>query len=102
MQRVLLVMLAALGLDLNGEPPPVPSGMDLLYSDRVALSPEGEPVVTVGLMSAQPALTFSASERLTIDYYEQGVHKQTTFPVGQGVTLRMRRAEAAQKSHHVD
>ena len=58
-------------------PPAIPSGMDLLYGSRVAVNPNGEPSIAVGLMSGQSQLTVRTDDTVTLDFYERGVHKRT-------------------------
>ena len=38
-------------------PPAIPSGMDLLYGNRIAVNSNGEPSVAVGLMTNQRTIT---------------------------------------------
>ncbi len=58
-------------------PPAIPSGMDLLYGNRVAVNPNGEPSVAVGLMTGQSKITVQTSQAAIIDFYEKSVHKRT-------------------------
>lgn len=95
----LLFVVAAADI---GEPPPVPSGMDLLYSDRVPVQPTGEPLVTLGIMSGQKKVVLSARSSMQADYYEEGVLKQTTIPAGTPVELTILRAQPAKRRLYVD
>lgn len=102
MHRLILLAAVAAGIELGADPSPLPSGMDLLYSDRLAFRPNGEPIVAIGLMSGQDTVRFHSASPLRIDFYEAGVHKQTVVPPGRTVTVRRRRGQAATKRHYVD
>ena len=64
------------------EPAPVPSGMDLLYSNRVAFRPNGEPLITVGLMSGQQRVAVRSASAMQVDFYEAGVLKRASVRAG--------------------
>ena len=87
---------------LDAEPPLLPSGMDLLYSDHVAFAPSGEPIVTIGLETGQKDITFVGSEPVQVDLYEHGVLKTATVQPGQPIVVAVRRAEPAKRRFYVD
>ncbi len=83
-------------------PPPVPSGMDLLYNDRVPFTAAGEPLVTLGIASGRRLLVVRAASPMVADYYEGGVHKRATVRAGDAVELTIIRAQPARRRHYVD
>src|SRR4051794_31345685 len=44
---------------------PVPSGMELLYSDRVPILPSGEPMIAVGIASSRSTLGLRGRTAMT-------------------------------------
>ncbi len=84
------------------EPSPVPSGMDLLYSDRVPILPSGEPLIALGLMSGQRQAALSARAPLQVDYYEAGVLKRTTVRAGARLEVGIGRTQPAARRYYVD
>ncbi len=59
--------------------PALPSGMDLLYGDRIVLDANGEPQIPVGLMDGLEQTEFETHGPVTIDFYEQGRHKRSVI-----------------------
>lgn len=84
------------------DPPAIPSGLDLLYGDRVALDPSGEPLVAVGLMTGQTRVVLRAAVPLQVDFWEAGVLKRTNVQPGQPVEVTLRRGIAAKRQFYVD
>ncbi|MBI3178792.1 MAG: SpoIID/LytB domain-containing protein [Deltaproteobacteria bacterium] len=92
-------MLVALAAEL---PPPQPSGMDLLYNDRVPFAASGEPLVTLGIASGRRRLVVRAPATMVADYYEGGMHKRATVRPLDAVELTIVRAQPARRRHYVD
>lgn len=80
----------------------IPSGMDVLYGDRVAVTASGEPLVAIGVVGHQNNIVFKATRGLVADFYEAGIAKRTTFRAGQRLEFRVIRAQAAPRRHYVD
>lgn len=97
-----LLLFVAAAIDAGEPPAPVPSGMDLLYSDRVPVQPTGEPLVTLGIMSGQKKVVLTAPSSMQADFYDGGVLKQTTVHAGEPVELTILRAQAANRRLYVD
>lgn len=85
----------------NLAPPAIPSGMDLLYGDRVAVSSSGEPAVALGLMTGQRVIHVQASGSVTLDFYERSVHKRTHLAGQHRVSVKVAESTAAQTSYFV-
>ena len=79
-------------------PPAIPSGMDLLYGNRVAVNPNGEPSVAVGLMTGQRKITVQTSQTVTIDFYEKSVHKRTELSGDHRIEAKVIESTPAQTS----
>ena len=79
-------------------PPAIPSGMDLLYGSRVAVNPNGEPSIAVGLMSGQSQLTVRTDDTVTLDFYERGVHKRTELSGKHTLQAKIIESTAAETS----
>ena len=86
----------------NVLPLAVPTGMDLLYSDRIPFTADGEPVVTVGLMSGQERVTVRCTDGLRLDFFDEGALKQAAVPSGQAVTITVARATPARLRYFAD
>jgi len=97
-----LLFAVALALPTADDPPAFPSGMDLLYSDRVALDGAGAPIVPVGLMTGQSQVELRGNTPLRVDFYQQGVLKQATVPAGEWITLTVRRSQPAERRLYID
>lgn len=83
-------------------PAPIPSGMELLYSDRVAFQADGEPIVALGLMSGQSQITVRARAQMNVDFYEGEIFKRATVQPGAEVIVTVRRARPAKRLYFVD
>ncbi len=81
---------------------PIPSGMELLYSDRIPILPNGEPVIAVGIASSQNRVVVRGRGAMTIDFYEGDVFKRASAAAGTEVTVQVKRAKAAKRSFNVD
>ena len=81
---------------------PIPSGMELLYSDRIPILPNGEPVIAVGIASGKNTVAIRGRGVMTIDFYEGDVFKRATATAGTEVTVVVKRAKAAKRSFNVD
>lgn len=81
---------------------PIPSGMELLYSDRVPILPNGEPAIAVGIASGKSQITTRGRGTMTIDFYEGDVFKRASVTPGTQVTVQVKRAKAAKRSFNVD
>jgi len=101
MSTAVALMLTLAGAAAT-EPPPVPSGMDLLYSDRVSFRPSGEPLIAIGLMSGQPRVLVRSATTIRADYYDAGVLKTTTVRPGDPVEITVKRAQPAKRRIYVD
>src|SRR2546428_11651494 len=101
MPLVVVLALAASTVD-PGEPPPLASGMDLLYGDRVPFGPTGEPLIPLGLASGRDRVVVRSRAPIEADYYEAGVLKRTTVRPGDAIELTVRRAQPAARKHYVD
>lgn len=76
-QLLSMVICVQTGATESLPPPAIPSGMDLLYGNRVAVNQSGEPAVAVGLMTGQQKVSIASTGTFSIDFYEHGVHKRT-------------------------
>ncbi len=99
---MLSILCLGFALGAPSEPPPVPSGMDLLYSDRVSFTPSGEPIVAVGLAHSEPRLRLRSNDSLLVDFYDAGVLKRAVVKAGDVVEVRIRRATPAERRYYVD
>ena len=90
------------GATTTPEPEAVPSGLDLLYGDRVVFSPGGEPVVTVGLVSGEKHVTLRAKTPVQVDFWEAGVQKRTAVRAGDVLEVSIRRATPATRQYYID
>lgn len=81
---------------------PVPSGMELLYSDRVPILPSGEPMIAVGLATGRATVSLRGRTAMSIDFYEGDVFKRATVTPGTLVTVQVKRSKPARRSFNVD
>ena len=86
----------------EAEPAPVPSGMDLLYSDRVPFAPSGEPLIAIGLMAGQKRVVLRSLSAIRADFYEAGVLKRTTVRPNDTLAVTVMRAKPAARRTYVD
>jgi SpoIID/LytB domain protein len=84
------------------DPAPIPSGLDLLYGDRVAVTPRGEPLVTIGLATGERHVTLRSRTTLQVDFWEAGVLKRASVRPGDAVEVSVRRATPAARQYYVD
>jgi stage II sporulation protein D len=84
------------------EPAALPSGMDLLYGDRVFFAPNGEPIITIGLASGRERVALRAGGPVQVDFYEDGVLKQASVRPGGSIDISLRRATPAARTYAVD
>lgn len=104
---IAVVLLSTLLLSLTlcaseGMPAAVPTGMDLLYSDRIPFGPDGEPLIAVGLMTGQMKVSIRGRDGLRLDFFDEGTLKQALVPQGQSVDVTVLRATRAQRRFIVD
>ena len=92
---------AAQPWDAN-EPSPVPSGMDLLYSDRIAFKPSGEPIITLGIMSGRERVVLRSAAAIQADFYEAGTLKHATVRGGDTIDIAVVRAQPATRRFYID
>ena len=78
MLSLLLLLLTCTGA--MAEPPMRPNGMDLLYDEHIPLLPNGEPIVTVGVVSGETHVAVRSASGLAVSFYEAGIFKQATVP----------------------
>lgn len=84
------------------EPSPLPSGLELLYSDRIPISASGEPMVAVGLMAGESALVFETATTSQLDFYEGDALQQAHLPAGARLELKLVKGTAAKRAWYVD
>ncbi|MBC7792532.1 MAG: SpoIID/LytB domain-containing protein [Clostridia bacterium] len=87
---------------LESTVPAFPSGMELLYSDRVPILPSGEPMIAVGITTGQKTLTFHGRGTTAVDFYEGDVFKRATVASGTDITVEVTKAKGATRSFNVD
>ena len=104
MPPMVLLLCTAVAALANPQsvPPAIPSGMDLLYDERIPLLAQGEPVVTLGIASGESEVVVRGSTPLRVAFYQNGVLKQATVPTGQPVEVRIKRSQAATRVYYVD
>lgn len=104
MPPMLLLLCTVVAAMANGPfaPPAIPSGMDLLYDDRVPLLANGEPVITLGIATGEREVVIRGSAALRLEFYQGDTLKHATVPAGQAVEVRIRRARAAARDYYVD
>jgi stage II sporulation protein D len=98
---LLLSVGAAPSID-NAEPSAVPSGMDLLYSDRIAFKSSGEPVITLGIMTGRERVVLRSSAALQADFYETGNLKRATVRANDVIEISIVRAQPAARRYYID
>ncbi|MBI5508144.1 MAG: SpoIID/LytB domain-containing protein [Deltaproteobacteria bacterium] len=86
----------------QAEPSPVPSGMDLLYSDRVAFKPKGEPLITLGIATGRERVALRSATAIQADFYEAGTLKRATVRGGDTIEVSIHRAQMATRRTYVD
>ncbi len=86
----------------NDEPVALPSGLDLLYGDRIALAPSGEPIVAVGLANNEKLVRLRAHAPIELDFWEAGVPKRATVKTGDAISITVARATLAKRQHYLD
>ncbi|MEC9465085.1 MAG: hypothetical protein VX834_04830, partial [Myxococcota bacterium] len=59
--------------------PALPSGMDLLYGDRIVLDNHGEPQIPIGITEGIEETSLVTTGPVTLDFYEQGRHKRSAL-----------------------
>jgi stage II sporulation protein D len=83
-------------------PEAVPSGLDLLYDDRIAFAASGEPLVTVGIVSGEKRVSLRAKVPVELDFWEAGIEKHATVRVGDCIEIGVRRSTPASRQYYVD
>ncbi|MCK5687998.1 SpoIID/LytB domain-containing protein [Myxococcota bacterium] len=83
-------------------PPPTPSGMDLLYSDRVVLGPNNEPMIPIGIIESASKATIESKAGIVLDYYEKGIHKQARFPENVPIEILLVSSNSPKRRYFVD
>jgi len=76
--------------------------MDLLYGDRIAFKPNGEPMVTLGIATGRERVVLRADVAMVLDFYEAGVLKHTTVRADDSVEVTLIRAQPAKRRVYVD
>jgi len=84
------------------EPALVPSGMDLLYSDRIAFKPSGEPIITLGIVAGRERVALRSTVAIQADFYEAGTLKRATVRGGDAIDISIVRAQPATRRTYVD
>ncbi|MEM6730176.1 MAG: SpoIID/LytB domain-containing protein [Myxococcota bacterium] len=97
MSATLLVFLT-LGA---AEPSPIPTGMELLYGDRVPIRPDGEPSIAVGIMQGQKSITLTVG-RSQMDFFQDSVLRSATPRPGATLKFTLVRSKPAERRHYVD
>lgn len=85
----------------NAEPPAIPTGMDLLYGDRLPLRPTGEPNVAIGIADGVSSVELTV-EGAQLDFYQGGVLRTAQPRSGAQVKIRVVRSRKAHRRHYVD
>ncbi len=79
---------------------PAPEFMDMLYSSRIGFSPEGVPLVALGLMHSQQEITFAGGQDIQVVYYWRGQRK-LKLPQSDSFTVKIVRSKPAMLRYHV-
>jgi SpoIID/LytB domain protein len=96
-----LLMITAVPTQ-NAEQAMLPSGMDLLYSDRVFFRPWGEPVISIGVLEGESEVVVRSESDLVMDFYEQGILKRSTIAANTKLRISIVRSQPATRRYYVD
>ncbi len=81
----------------------LPSGLELLYGERVILQKSGEPLITIGLLNDKESITFSAEkEPLLLEWYEGEVYRRLEMAPGTTLKTTILKSRPADISYFVD
>ncbi|MEO1483022.1 MAG: SpoIID/LytB domain-containing protein [Myxococcota bacterium] len=95
-----MLLIAALLLT-SAEPAPVPTGMELLYGDRLPLGPDGEPTVAIGIATGESRVTLRVRDA-QLDFYQRGVLRTAQPRAGATIEVSILRSRKALRRHYVD
>ncbi|MEL6547132.1 MAG: SpoIID/LytB domain-containing protein, partial [Myxococcota bacterium] len=93
----LLLMMAV----QSAEPAPIPTGMELLYGDRVPVRPDGEPSIAVGIMQGKRRVTLEVTAG-QLDFYQDGVLRSARPRPGAMLRVSILESKAAARRWFVD
>ena len=82
-------------------PPPVPTGLQLLYGTTPIIGPTGEPTVTVGIAEHVTSVDLSARSGLEVEFFEGSVRKRSATAGRPLVRVTLRRSQPAKRSFYV-
>ncbi len=96
-----MVTLFCAALVTASEPPPIPTGMELLYGDRVPIQPNGEPAIAVGIVQGQRSVELSIDGG-QLDFYQDGVLRSARPRAGARLRISLLDSKPAVRRFHVD
>lgn len=96
----MLTLLCAAIL-LTPEPAPIPTGMELLYGDRVPIQPNGEPSIAVGIVQGERAVELTVDGG-QLDFYQDGVLRSARPRAGARVRISVLHSKPGDRRYHVD
>lgn len=102
MTAILSIFSAFLIASAPAEPSALPSGMELLYGDRVPIRPDGEPAVALGLATGERRLNLTLGTETTLDFYDQDLFKRATLRPGARLVVTIVKSKAGVRTHYVD
>lgn len=95
---MLILLIALLA---TPEPSAVPTGMELLYGDRLPLGPDGEPSVAIGIASGESRVKLVVNNA-QLDFYQRGVLRNAQPRAGATVEVSILRSRKSLRRHYVD
>jgi stage II sporulation protein D len=78
-----------------------PSGLDLLYTDRVAFGTGGQPKITLGLVEGRQSIRLHSNAPMQLDFYEGGVFKRSNIPKNKILKASLLRSTPASQRFYV-
>ena len=78
-----------------------PSGMELLFGNRLPLSAEHEPSILVGLAEGQSQVQLKVHSSTILDYYEKGTLKREILTNGDSLQVAIVESQPAQLQPYV-
>ena len=78
-----------------------PSGMELLFGNRLPLSVEHEPSILVGLAEGQSKVQLKVHGSTILDYYEKGELKREILTTGDRLLVTIEESQPAQLQPYV-
>lgn len=96
-----MLWLAALTLLMAPEPQPIPTGLDLLYGDRMPLGADGEPRIAIGLARGERRLDI-VTDRARLDFFQDGVLRSAQPRRGARIRIAVTESQPATRRFHVD